>query len=104
VAFNRFSATVNQLSQTTIKLQVAAAAAVSGSCTDAVFTYVGPNGSASDYFYPSGNSISASVPISSSGPGSYINPGRCFRYKVFFTTSDILQSPTLYDFSVNYSP
>lgn len=104
VVFNRFSATVSQPSQTTIKLQVAVANAVDGSCTNSPFTFVGPNGSVSDYFYPSGNSINAAVPVSTSGPGSYINPGRCFRYKVFFTTTDILQSPTLYDFTVNYSP
>lgn len=104
-AFNSFSATVVPNSQT-IKMQVAVAAPGTNGCTDALYTYVGPNGvqgaSPSAFFFPTGDIIEAAVPFGSYD--TYINPGRCFRYKVFFETSDIEASPMLTDLELNYSP
>lgn len=103
VVFNGFHASVTNPSQTTIKLQVAVANPVSGSCTNASYSYKGPNGDGNQYFSPGSDPsvIQGPVPILSSSP--YFNPGECFRYKVLFNTSDVTQSPVLYDMSVNYS-
>lgn len=102
-AFNRLNATIAQPSQTTIKMQVAVANAVSGSCSGASYTYVGPNGDSSAYFMPVSASISAQIPYGSYTP-SYQNPARCFRYKTWFTTTDTSQTPVLDDVTINYSP
>jgi LVIVD repeat len=101
-AFNRFQATIAQPSATTVQMQVASANAVNGSCTNASYTYVGPGGSTSSYFTPVGASISAQIPFSDYNP-DYANPGQCFRYKVWMTTSDTSQTPVFYDMTVNYS-
>ncbi|MEK7572215.1 MAG: hypothetical protein AAB553_08145 [Patescibacteria group bacterium] len=102
-AFNRFVATVNQPSQTSIQLQVAIAPAISGSCTNAVYTYLGPDTTGSSYFTPQSASISGQIPFGTYTP-SYQNPGNCFKYKTWFSTNDTNQTPTLYDVTVNYSP
>ncbi len=101
-AFNRFVATITQPSQTTIQMQVASAAQVSGSCNGASYTYVGPNGDPAAYFTPSGNTITGNIPLGNYNP-SYQNPAQCFRYKVFFSTSDTSQTPVFQDVSINYA-
>ncbi|MDO8609914.1 MAG: hypothetical protein Q7R95_05160 [bacterium] len=106
-AFNSFTATVNQPSQTTIKIKVAVADAVSGNCTSASYSYVGPTGNPSDinsYFVVESDptNIKGIIPYLISG--NYKNPGQCFRYKVWFQSSDSTATPVLYDFTVNYSP
>lgn len=103
-AFNSFSATVNKPAATTLQLQVATAPPVSGSCTGASFTFVGPNGDPSQYFEPSGSVLNGTIPFGSYVSSAYQNPGRCFRYKAWMGTSDQTQTPTLYDFTANYSP
>lgn len=103
-AFNNFSATVNQPASTTLQLQVATAPAVSGSCAGASFTYVGPNGDPAQYFTPSGSVLSGTIPFGDYVSSAYQNPGRCFRYKATMSTSDQTQTPTIYDFTANYSP
>jgi len=102
-AFNRFVATINQPSSTTIKMQVAAASAINNSCSGVTFTYLGPNGNPSTYFTPIATSISGQIPFGNYNP-SYQNPARCFRYKAWLSTSDFTQTPILYDMTVNYSP
>jgi len=99
VSFNRFDPVFLQPSQTTVKFQVAVANAVSGSCTGATYSFIGPGltSNVSDVF-----ATGSAVPLLSSG--SYQNPGRCFKYKVFFTSSDPTQTPELDSFTVNYSP
>jgi len=103
-AFNRLSATVSQPAQTTVKIQLAVANPVSGSCTGSTYTFLGPGGGSGQYFTVGSDPtrIVATVPVLSSG--SYSNPGQCFRYKVWFTSSDSSASPDLYDAAVNYSP
>jgi type II secretory pathway pseudopilin PulG len=100
--FTRFSATVNQPAQTTIKAQVAVAAPVAGDCAGATYTYVGPNANPGSYFIPVGNTLSGVIPFESNG--TYQNPNRCFRIKFWLDTLDSNITPTLYDFSVTYSP
>jgi len=102
--FNQFIATVSQPTQTTLKLQVAVAKAISGSCNGVAFQYVGPNGNTGQYFTVGSDptTIQAAVPVLTSG--SYANPGDCFRYKAWLTTFDSSATPILYDMTVNYSP
>ncbi len=103
-AFNSFTATVNQPATTTIKMQVAVAPAVGGSCAGASFTYVGPNGDTAAYFTPVGSVLSGTIPFGNYVSNAYQNPGRCFRYKVWLSTTDQTKTPYLYDLTANYSP
>lgn len=102
VAYNRFVGTISQPSQTTLQMRVAVASPVSGSCTSATYDYVGPNGDTSTYFTPTAASISATIPFGTYG--SYTNPQRCFKYKLWFSTTDSTQTPIFYDATLNYSP
>ncbi len=107
-ANNRFSATFSYPANTTIKFQVSIAKTVNGSCpSTGGYTYVGPDptnpsvGSSAYYFTPaSGESVA--FPLT--GPSGYANPGQCFRYKVFMTSSNQNSTPVLNDFTINYSP
>lgn len=102
-SFNRFHASVNEPIATTLKMQVAVALAVAGSCNAANYTFIGPNigNPAASYFLPSNNQIDAMIPFISTG--TYMNPGNCFKYKLYMTTSDVTNSPVLSDITVNYS-
>jgi len=102
-SFNHFTANISKPTNTTINLQVGVAAQVAGSCTGASFTYVGPGGDTGAYFEPVAASISGTIPFSDYAP-SYTNPGRCFRYRVNMSTTDLNASPKLLDFTANYSP
>ncbi len=102
-AFNRFIASVSQPKQTGIKMQVGVAASIGGACNNIAFTYVGPGGDPAAYFTPVEASISGVIPFGTYAP-TYTNPGQCFRYKVFFSSSDQSQSPIFYDMTANYSP
>ena len=103
-AINRFNATINNPAQTSISLQVAVANAVDGSCTNALYTFIGPDSSdyPGSYFLPSGNTISGPVPLTNYQ--NYSNPGRCIKYKSYFSTLDNSYTPSLLDITVNYSP
>jgi len=102
--FNRISATISKPSQTDIKLQVAVADAVSGSCNGVTFNFVGPDSTSNTFFTSLDNAtIVGAIPIDDNGIG-YENPSRCFRYKAFLSTSDSSQSPVFYDIAINYSP
>ncbi len=98
VDFNHLYLNLIQLPQTTIKFQIGISDAINNSCSGVSLTYAGPDKTASTYF-----TASAAVPLDDDGIG-YENPGRCFSYKAYLTSSDITQSPTLYDISINYSP
>lgn len=99
VALNRIAPTVNLPGSTDVTFQVAAAHAVNGSCTDASFTYVGPDGTGNTYFPSSGGPI----PLSEDGSG-FENPARCVRYKAFLTTTNYSNTPSVYEVTINYSP
>lgn len=97
VNYNYFNPTFTQPPQTTIKFQIAIADPVNNSCTNASYTFLGPDGTASTYFTGAG-----AIPSLTSG--NYKNPGRCLEYKAYLTTSDTASSPTLEGVSFNYSP
>ena len=100
-AFNRFDVSVNRPTSTDVNFQAAVSQAVGGSCTGASFNFVGPDSSSSTFFITSttsGNQVfSFSIPPN-------INPGRCFKYKVFLSTTNPTASPIFNDITVNYSP
>lgn len=100
-AFNRFDVSVNRPTLTDIKFQVAVSPAVSGSCANSTYNFVGPDSSLATYFTTSVTSgiQGFSFPIPPS-----INPGRCFKYKAFFSTTDPTANPIFNDIIVNYSP
>lgn len=98
-AFNRLSFTGIVPGDTTLRFQLAGTPLVSGSCGDESYTFVGPDGTSGTYFTLSPNAI----PFDSV-PGGNDNPARCFKYKVFFDTTNLLQTPVLQDITVNYSP
>ena len=100
-AFNRFDVSVNRPISTDIKFQVAVSQAVSGSCSGSIFNFVGPNATSSAFFTTTATlgvqSFSYPIP-------SIINPGRCFKYKAYLSTTDPLSTPIFYDMTGNYSP
>lgn len=100
-AFNRFDVSVNRPSSTDIQFQVAAAPATGGSCNGAIFDFVGPGATSSAFFTT--NVTSGTQVFNFAVPPS-INPGRCFKYKAFFSTADSLSTPIFYDMTGNYSP
>ena len=98
-AFNRLDLTTTTLAGVTdIKFQVSIVNAVNNNCNQATYSYVGPDNTANTYF------TAASNVLQFSSSGSYLNPGRCFRYTAFLTSSDNTQTPVIYDLTVNYSP
>lgn len=98
VMCNRFSVTGDIPAQTTLTYQVSVEHAINGSCNGVTYNYVGPDGTLNTYF-----STSSAMPRSADGPG-YENPGQCIRYKVYMSSLNQLQTPTVYDFGINYSP
>lgn len=98
VAFNRFIPNFIEPAGTSLEFQVAAAAAVDGACTNALYHFLGPDGTSDTFF-----ATSSAIPLLNNGQG-YVNPGQCFKYRAFFSTSDPAASPILNDVTVNYSP
>lgn len=96
-AFNSFVATVAQPSQTAIVFQIAVANAIGNSCNNVTFDYRGPDGTTGTYFSNSGT-----IPVLTNA--NYANPGQCFRYKAYLSTTNQNATPTLYDMTINYSP
>ena len=74
---------------------------VSGACPTSGYTFLGPDSTSNTYFT---SASGASVPFPVGSQGSYSNPGQCFRYKVFLSTTDGTSTPVLKDFTINYSP
>ncbi|MBI4080642.1 MAG: hypothetical protein HY430_02615 [Candidatus Levybacteria bacterium] len=97
VAYNRISPSTDILPLTDIRFQVAIADAISNSCSGVAFAFVGPDGTSGTYY-----ATTSAIALHDDGTG-YENPGRCLRYKAFFSTTDSTQSPTLYDVTTNYS-
>ena len=100
-SFNRFEVNVNRPSQTDIKFQVAVALAVGGSCSGVTFNFVGSDGTNSSFFT---TSVTSGTQAFSYTVPPVINPGQCFRYKIFLSTTDSSQTPIFYDITVNYAP
>lgn len=98
VAYNRIIFNVIEPPGTNLEFQVAVADAVSGSCTNASYNFLGPDGTLNTFF-----ATSSAIPLLNNGQG-YVNPGRCIKYKAYFSTTDLNASPILNAVSVNYSP
>ncbi|MBI2613773.1 MAG: hypothetical protein HYW62_03295 [Candidatus Levybacteria bacterium] len=100
-AFNRFDTSINRPNSTDLQFQIAVSPEVSGNCDGASFSFVGPDATSSTFFTTSETSgvqtFNFAVPIN-------INPGQCFKYKAFFSTTDSLSTPIFYDMTGNYSP
>lgn len=103
-AFNRFTANVSIPSQTSINMQIAVANAVDNSCTNANYTFIGPDpdNPTGSFFQPTGTVINGVIPMTTYQ--NYSNPGRCFKYKAYLNTPDSSRTPSLLDMTVNYSP
>ena len=103
-ANNRLSATYSVPSGTSIEFQVSMATPTGNPSvcpSSGNYTFVGPSGTESDYFTPySGQAIT--FPFGSYQ--LYTNPGQCFRYKVFFSTTNTSSTPVLNDVTINYAP
>jgi hypothetical protein len=95
--FNYFTPIFTQPNQTSLKFQLAVTGAVNGSCTNANYLFVGPDGTTSTYFTGPGQ-----FPTITNG--NYSNPERCMEYRAYFSTNDTSSSPTLENVSINYSP
>lgn len=100
-AFNRFDVSVNRPSTSDIQFQVAVASSVGGNCSAALFNFVGPNASPSAFFT---TTVTSGIQSFGYAIPPVINPGRCFKYKAYLSTSDSLSTPTFYDMIGNYSP
>jgi hypothetical protein len=107
-AFNSIVANVSIPAATTLSAQVAVAPAVNGSCTGVtLFPFVGPDGTANTFFTASiatTATMSGTIPFGNYLSKTYQNPGQCFRYKTWMSTSDQTETPILYDMTWNYSP
>lgn len=97
-AFNKFSATVTKPPSTDITFQIGLTHAISGSCDNVTFTFVGPDKTSSTFYTSEGE-----IPFDNDGYG-FENPGRCLRYRAYLTASDASQTPILYDITFSYSP
>ena len=98
VMFNRFDVTATAPIETTNDYQVAITNPVApGTCSDATYSFVGPNKDSSLWF-----SGSSELPLGS-GNG-YTNPGECLKYRLRQTTGNTNSTPVFYDITFNYSP
>lgn len=105
-AINRFDVSVNRLIDTNIEFQVALKQAIGSppSCTGVTFSgadFVGPSGTGTDRFQ---TTVTSGTQVFSYVIPSNINPGQCFRYKVYLSTTNSVSTPIFYDITVNYSP
>lgn len=98
-AFNAFIVTSSVPANTTLQFQVAVATAVGGDCSATSYVYIGPDGTSSTFFPATGGTIPFDNPVS-----GFTNPGQCFRYKAYFSSTDPSASPVIFDVTVNYSP
>lgn len=105
-AFNRFDVSVNNLLNTNTEFQVAVKPGVGDpvSCTGVTFAasdFVGPSATGADKFQTTTPTSGTQVFNFTIPPP--INPGQCFRYKTYMSTTDFFATPTFYDITVNYS-
>lgn len=101
-ANNRLISHFAEPAGTEIRFQVSLASLTGGVCpTTGNYTFVGPDGTSATYFtLDSGDA--AIFPFASYQ--NYSNPGQCFRYKAFITTTNQSNTPVLNDVTINYSP
>lgn len=104
--FNQFIATYYRMPGTTINFQVAVAAYdISLGCNHSNYTFVGNDiTNTSSVFYTSDgyNVMHVAIPVGTNS--NYVNPGRCFKYKVTFTSASSPNTSMLYDAGGYYTP
>jgi len=100
-SFNRFEVNVNRPSQTDIQFQTSVEQASGGSCDSVIFNFVGPDATSSTFFE---TSVTSGIESFDYAIPTAINPGQCFRYKMFLNTLDSSQTPIFYDITINYAP
>jgi type II secretory pathway pseudopilin PulG len=100
-AYNRFLANVTLPTNTTLELQTAVAAIGTNGCSNAAYSYVGPDGTSATKFHATTTPFIDLMPLLTSG--NYLNPGRCFKYKLFLSTTDQMVTPVFSDITWNYS-
>lgn len=98
-AFNRFTTVVTEPATTVLSYQMAVADPGASGCVDASYQFVGPDKTA-DTFFTEDQGV---FPFDNDGWG-YENPGQCMKYKVYFSTENINNTPVLESILVNYSP
>lgn len=103
VAYNRFVANITLPSFASISAQVAVAPPGGSGCSNATYQYLGPGGNPNSFFTAVGASISGAIPFGNYQNNTYQNPARCFRYKLWLSSSDITQTPVVYDVGWNHS-
>lgn len=87
-----------------VKFQFASSNCPSGhtdppTCTTGTWSFIGPDGTASTFYEPSGPDVALSF------DASHHNNKRYFKYKVTLNpTSDLQQTPTVNDIILNWSP
>lgn len=104
-AFNNFVATISQPQANNVQILVAVADPVDSLCTGANYTFVGVDGTAAPFETSEtiNASVSGAIPFGNYSP-SYINPDKCFKYKVVLNTPDSTLTPVFKDLGLNYSP
>ncbi len=107
-AFNRFVADVVKPISTSISFQTAVSQAVGGVCPtgESSYIFLGPSRTSAetDVFttsFTGATTIDGIIPLLTSG--NYTNPGRCFRYKIYLSTTDQLYTPAMNKIMWNYS-
>lgn len=97
-AFNYSIAQFQRPTNTTAQYQISIANPADGNCATADYAFIGPDGSASSFYDDEGPIFWGST------SGEYANPGRCFRYRIYFSTTDTNVTPVLESMTINYSP
>lgn len=91
-----------------VKIQVAVADPVNGSCENALYNFIGTDssGTGTTHYYTSSSTGSSSIDglIPFSTYSTFINPSKCFKYKVILNTNDSTLTPVFKDITINYSP
>lgn len=111
ISFNNFSAVITKPVGTDVQFQLGIGDAGPSGCNDATYNFIGP--SVANPLAPDPNTkfrtaqtsesqfiVSWPVPVST-GPG-YKNPGRCAKYRIYYSTSDPLKTPTVYETNLQY--
>jgi len=101
-AWNRFSVLSVVPSSTTLEFRVAVKAGIAGMCRNVVFNdedFVGPDGTSTGAAFTSAGGL---IPFISTSP-NYSNPGQCLKYRAYLNTTDVTQTPVIYEVNFNYS-
>jgi hypothetical protein len=106
--FHSMGATIYQPSNTQVGIQIAIAAPVSGTCDNALYTFIGNDGTETSFFNTDqvgATSITSVIPSVSEG-GQFSNPGQCLRWKAYMYSAKDQGSddPSLKDIHFTYSP